>query len=110
MEDVKSELHRVKQENQTLENDLGRTSTLVHLSVWASFLPPVLIENASSSDKKAQRLAQKVTENQIVIEKLRREREGLTADHADLQRRFSRVTDVCPSDSRCTHSCSANIM
>lgn len=45
-------------------------------------------------DQKAKRLAAKVSENQTIVEQLRQERDGLTRDHAELQSRYSKITDV----------------
>lgn len=56
---------------------------------------PLFIENGQS-DHKAKRLAAKVAENQTVVDQLRQERDGLTRDHAELQDRYSKISDVSP--------------
>ncbi|KAF9515240.1 hypothetical protein BS47DRAFT_1391776 [Hydnum rufescens UP504] len=76
MEDIKNELERLKQENRKMEDEL-RTN--------------------SQAEQEAKRLAAKVAENQAIIEQLRRQRETLTSDHAELQRRYSKVTEQTES-------------
>lgn len=93
MEDIKNELDRIKQENRKMEDELrSMLLLLIKWTLWTNWR--VYFQVNSHADQKAHRLAAKLTENQGVIEHLRREREALTSDHAELHRRFSKVTEV----------------
>lgn len=90
MEDVKRNLHRVKQENNHLEVEL-RSRHSLHWKVFKLINSPPA--NASA-EQKARHLEQKVVENTHAIDQLRHERSLLVRDHKDLQKKYSEVTNV----------------
>lgn len=71
MDDVRQQLQKYKQENHDLH----------------------LIENANA-EQKARLLEGRVAENMETIDQLRQERTLLAADHKELQRRFSDISEV----------------
>lgn len=91
MDDVKRQLNKFKQENHALESELRGMFPLKYCnsgSLQAS------IENINA-DQKARLLENKVAENIDTIDQLRQERSLLAADHKELQRRFSEISEVC---------------
>ncbi|KAF8511788.1 hypothetical protein BU17DRAFT_54376 [Hysterangium stoloniferum] len=71
MDDVRTQLDKVKRDNRELETELRATTTV---------------------DQKARLLEAKVAENYNIIENLRGERESLVTDHAALQRRYQEAS------------------
>ena len=74
MADVRDQLLRMKQENHDLEREL---------------------RSNANAEQKARLLESKVAQNLENIEQLRQERSILAADHKELQRRYSKATQVC---------------
>ncbi|KAI0072304.1 hypothetical protein K474DRAFT_413030 [Panus rudis PR-1116 ss-1] len=72
MAEVKQQLQRIKQENHDLETEL---------------------RSNANADQKARLLEQKVSENAATIEQLRQERSMLVADHKNLQRKYTEVSE-----------------
>ena len=73
MSDVRQQLQQMKQENHDLEREL---------------------RSNASAEQKARLLEAKVATNLENIEQLRQERSILAADHKELQRRYSKATEV----------------
>ncbi|KAF8639093.1 hypothetical protein AX17_001738 [Amanita inopinata Kibby_2008] len=72
MDDVRQQLYKIKQENHGLEKELRANAT---------------------AEQKARILEGRVTENFGTIDLLRQERSLLAADHKQLQRRFTELTE-----------------
>ena len=65
----------------------------------------VLLLEQSDAEDKVHELAKKLTANQALLEALRGERDTLTELHAELQQKFTKVTEV-----RHTHRCIREIL
>ncbi|KAM6497248.1 hypothetical protein JOM56_007721 [Amanita muscaria] len=72
MDDVRQQMHKVKQENHDLEKELRVNAT---------------------AEQKARILGSRVTENLETIEQLRNERSLLAVDYKQLQRRYTELTE-----------------
>jgi len=89
MDNVKASLHRVKQDNHTLEGELRGSRTesqedlLTHRRVATTTV-----------EQKARNLQTKVMENADAIDRLRQERSMLLGDHKQLQRQYADVNEV----------------
>ena len=91
MDDVKSGLHRVKQDNHKLEAELR--------GMRAAELWDVLTHQCVATatvEQKARNLQSKVTENTDAIDRLRQERSMLLKDHKQLQQQYTDVNEVSP--------------
>lgn len=89
MDDVKSSLHRVKQDNYKLEAELRGTQTDSRKA------PQTHKHTATATvEQKARNLQVKVTENADVMGRLRQERSMLLDDHKQLQLQYAEVNEV----------------
>jgi len=92
MDDVKVNLHRVKQDNHKLEAELRgmRTGSWEHLSTHQRAA-------TATVEQKARNLQAKVTVNTDAIDRLRQERSMLLKDHKQLQQQYADVNEVSPA-------------
>lgn len=92
MAEVKAEIERLRKENKEFDGELRRLcESSSEMSVIRSYLCP---GNNGQADHKARRLAAKISENQILVEQLRQERDALTQGHTDLQTRYAKISEV----------------
>ena len=73
MADVRQQLQHLKQENHDLEKEL---------------------RGNANAEQKVRLLEAKVSENLDSVEQLRQERSMLAADHKELQRRYTKASEV----------------
>ena len=89
MDDVKTNLHRVKQDNNKLEAELRGTR------IESRNGPHAHKRTATATvEQKARNLQAKVTENAGFMDRLRQERSMLLNDHKQLQLQYADVNDV----------------
>ena len=93
MADIREELQRIKHENHELEAEL-RGMSCAHLEASQAANLWSMLAN-SNVDQKARLLESKVVENADTIEQLRRERSLLVANHKQLQKKYTEVSQVC---------------
>ena len=89
MDDVKANLHRVRQDNHKLEAELRGTRTESRGGRDAH--KPTA---TATVEQKAKNLQVKVTENADVLDRLRQERSLLLSDHKQLQLQYADVNEV----------------
>lgn len=93
MASIRDELQRIKHENHGLEDEL-RSACWLCIIFWVSLTPQTTHTANSNVEQKARLLESKVAENAETIEQLRRERSLLVADHKNLQKQFTHVSEV----------------
>lgn len=84
MDDVRTQLDKVKHDNRELEAELRGLPLFMISCYFIAYVPRA----TETVDQRARLLEVKVSENHDVIESLRKERESLAADHATLQHRY----------------------
>ena len=90
MDDVKSGLHRVKQDNHKLEAELRGTRAA---DLWGDISTHPSVATATV-EQKARNLQAKVSENTDAIDRMRQERSMLLKDHKQLQQQYADVNEV----------------
>lgn len=94
MDDVKRQVHKLKQENHGLESELRSKSLYCWITPAASDNGEHSTIANSSAEQRVRLLEARVSENMETIEQLRQERSLLSTDHKDLQRRFVEISEV----------------
>jgi uncharacterized coiled-coil DUF342 family protein len=90
MDDVKSGLHRVKQDNHKLEAEL-RGMQEARIREYVSTHQCIA---TATVEQKARNLQAKVSENTDAIDRMRQERSMLLKDHKQLQQQYADVNEV----------------
>ena len=84
MDDVRTQLDKVKHHNRELEAELRGLGSLIISLYFTAYI----LRGTETVDQRARLLEAKVSGNKHVIENLRHERESLAVDYAALQRRY----------------------
>lgn len=93
MAGIREELQRIKHENHDLEDEL-RSAFYGYPLFFPSFMYAPVFSANTNVEQKARLLESRVAENAETIEQLRRERSLLVADHKNLQKQFTEVSEV----------------